>query len=362
MFTIVQNPRSNLISFASRSKFKICLLKGGMSSSNESSIFKSSREENFPKSGVVNVYGKSGSGKTTFFTKRLKHINFDHELLKSKERTCDFLDMMRYSLLPLVLDDYELVEGVIGIKELKPLRVPLYIVSTNKISSLDVVTTYYEFPGVPVEEFAHAQGISIERASELLEKSNGNMHTVKLDLDNFKSERDVFLSSKEYVQDLVAGKKGFLDKHLSEHGNTFGIIHENYPDFSSCIEKVAHSLSDADLIDRAIYQDMSWELMPFFNVSACLIPATHFSPTTPNLRPASIWTKTSNMLMKRNRLKKLRGVHRDSVPLLVQKMNAGEDAQAQFSSYDLDSLNQLSLTKIKPRVLTSLKKKCPRKE
>lgn len=328
------------------------------------SIFKESREENFPKSGVVNVYGKSGCGKTTFFSRHVKHINFDHELLKSKDRTCDFLDMMRYSLLPLVLDDYELVEGAIGIKELKPLRLPLYIISTNKISSLDVVTTHYEFTGVPVEEFARSQGISTERATELLEKSNGNMHTVKLDLDNFKSDRDVFTSSKEYVQDLVSGKKGFLDKHLSEHGNTFGIIHENYPDLSAeSMEKVARSLSDADLIDRAIYQDMSWELMPFFNVTACLIPATHFLPkTTPNLRPASIWTKTSNMLMKRNRLKKLRGVHRDSVSLLVQKMNAGEDAPSQFSSYDLDSLNQLSFTKIKPRVLTSLKKKCPLKE
>jgi hypothetical protein len=329
-------------------------------------MFTSTKEENFPKSGVINVYGKSGCGKTTFFSKRIKHIQFDHEILKSKDRTCDFLDMMRYSLLPLVLDDYELVEGSIGLKELKPLRVPLYILSTNKISSLDVVTNYYEFHGVPVEDFARAQGISVELAHELLEKSNGNMHTVKLDLDNFKSERDMFLSSKEYVQDLVAGKKGFLDKHLSEHGNTFGIIHENYPDFSSeCMETVAQSLSDADLIDRAIYQDMAWELMPFFNVSACLIPAINFEPTpdsAPALRPASIWTKTSNMLMKRNRLKKLRGVNRDSVSLLVQKMNTGGDAPPQFSSYDLDSLNQLSFTKIKPRVLTSLKKKCPRKE
>jgi len=368
---MVQNPRSILISFASRSKFKICLLKGGMSSNGESNSsdlpIKAPREENFPKSGVVNVYGKPGCGKTTFFARHVKHIQFDHEILKSKDRTCDFLDIMRYSLLPLVLDDYELVEGSIGIKELKPLRVALYIVSTNKISSLDVITKYYEFPGVPVDEFANSVGVTVENATELLEKSGGNMHTVKLDLENFKSERDVFKSSREYVQEIVSRSKpvtSFLDKHLSEHGNTFGIIHENYPDFcSQSLHLVSQSLSDADIIDGAIYQDMSWELMPFFNVSACLIPAFHFSSSSsPNLRPASIWTKTSNMLMKRNRLKKLQGVNRDSVSLLVQKLNAGEDAPPRFSSYDLDSLNQLSFTKIKPRVLTSLKKKCPRKE
>jgi hypothetical protein len=271
--------------------------------------------------------------------------------------------MMKYSLQPLVLDDYELVEGSIGLKELKQIRVPFYIISTNKISSLDCITCYYEFPGVPVEDFARVQNISIECARDLLQKSNGNMHTVKLDLDNFKSERDVFVSSREYVQDIISKKaplSSFLEKHLSEHGNTFGIIHENYPDFSSdSLHHVTQSLSDADLIDRAIYTDMSWELMPYFNTCACLLTASHFSDaSSSSLRPASIWTKTSNMLMKRNRLKKLQGIHRDSIPLYVQKMNTGGDAPPQFSSYDLDSLNQLSFTKIKPKILTLLKKKC----
>jgi hypothetical protein len=310
------------------------------------------------------MYGKPGCGKTTFFARHLKHISMDHEILKSKDKTCDFFDMMKYSLLPLVLDDYELIEGAIGLKEIRSLRVPVYIVSTNRISTLEMITQYYEFPGVPVEDFARSQGISVEYATELLENANGNMNAVKLDLENFKSERDVFKSSKEYVQDLVSRSKpvsSFLDKHLSEHGNTFGIIHENYPEFSKNLVAVSQSLSDADLIDRAIYHDMSWELMPFFNVSACLVPAFHFSSSLSNLRPASIWTKTSNMLMKKNRLKKLQGVDRDSVSLLVQKLNAGEDAPAHFTSYDLDSLNQLSFVKIKPKILTSLKKKC-RKE
>lgn len=320
--------------------------------------------ENFPKSGVVNVYGKSGSGKSTFFS-HIKHVKLDHEILKSKEKTIDFMSMMRYSFMPLVLDDFDLVEGSIGLKELKPLRVPFYIVSTQKIS-LDCITSHFEFPGVPVDVFAKSQNISVEVAQELLEKSNGNMHIVKNDLENFKSERDIFMSSKEYVEELVSKKVSptkFIDKHLSEHGNTFGIIHENYPDFSKSLAEISQSLSDADLIDRAIYSEMSWELMPFFNVSACLIPSLYFSSdASPPERPASIWTKTSNMLMKRNRLKKLLTVHTDDIKVWVDKINSGQfEETTSFSSYDLDSINQLSFTKIKPRVLSSLKKKC-RKE
>ena len=315
--------------------------------------------ENFPKSGVVNVYGKSGCGKTTFFS-FMKHVKFDHDILKSKEKTSDFMDMMKYSLMPLVLDDYDLIEGSIGLKELKKLRVPMYIISTQKIN-LDCITEHFEFPGVPVETFAKSLGISVELTNQLLEKSGGNMHSVKIDVKNFTSERDVFMSSKEYVEELTKSNNvtEFIDKHLSEHGNTFGIIHENYPDFSREIAKVSQSLSDADLIDRCIYSDMSWELMPFFNTNACLIPAMYFEEPSTSLRPASIWTKTSNMLMKRTRLKKL-GMPTDYIKVWVDKINSGEQI-TEFSSYDLDSINQLSFNKIKPRVLTSLKKKC-RKE
>lgn len=326
-------------------------------------------KHSLPREGVVNVYGKNGCGKTTFFTKMKHVVKFDHDILRSKEKTNDFMNMMRHSFVPLVLDDYELVENLPGISEIRKLRVPMYIISTNKVTSLDCVTSHYEFPEVSVEEFAESLGKPVELVRTLLQKANGNMTTVKLDLENFESERDVFMGSKEYVEELILAKTDqskFIDRHLAEHGNTFGIVHENYPDFSTDFATISHSLSDADLIDRAIYTDMSWELMPFFNVSACVIPSMYMDgdAAQQQLRPGSVWTKTSNMLMKRNRLKKLQGVHRDCVQIWAQKINAGEaDAVTKkFSSYDLDSINQLSFTKIKPRALTSLKKKCPRKE
>lgn len=337
-----------------------------LSKSRDFSIFKGAGE-NFPKKGVINVYGRHGIGKTQYFS-NFRHAVLDHDVLRSKEKTSDFMDMMKYSFLPLVLDDYELVESLPGIKELRALKIaPFYVISHEPIQSLDILTEKYEFPGVPVEVFASANKITVEYARELLEKYDGNMTPASIDLkNNFSSnERDIFVNSKEYVTTLFTREcdiSSLIDKHLAEHGNTMGMVHENYPDHLSSLESVcavSHSLSDADMIDRVIYSDVSWSLMHYFNVCACLIPSMNFETTknTTDLRPASIWTKCSNMLMRRNRLKKL-GVHRDYVPVLAMKINSGLCDDDISSSYDLDSINQLSFTKIKSRVLTSLKKKC----
>lgn len=323
--------------------------------------------ENFPKSGVVNVYGKKGTGKTTHFNKCLK---FDHEILKSKEKTIDFLEMMRFSKFPLVLDDYELVENLPGTKEIFSPRCLLIIITHEKLAG---VANSYEFPGVPVEIFAKGLSMDVKLVKELLKNADGNMTVVKLDLENFKSTRDVFFSSKEYVSELITTPKNnlpwYIDRHLTEHGNTLGIIHENYTEFCGDPYKISESLSDADIIDMKIYSEVSWDLMNYFNVSACLIPALYMDKGTPldksgllDLRPGSIWTKTSNMLMKRNRFKRLRIRDRDEIQLWVMKANAGEILHPRFDSYDLDSINQLAFTKIKSKVLTTLKKKCPKKD
>lgn len=338
--------------------------------------------ENFPKIGVVNVHGKKGTGKTTYFNSK-DFIKFDHEILKSKEKTIDFIEMMRFSKFPLVLDDYELVENLPGTKEIFSPKCLLIIITHEKLSS---VTSSYEFPGVPVEVFAKSLlRDDVKFIEELLNKADGNMTAVRLDLENFNSTRDVFFSSKEYVSELIHAQKNklpeYIDRHLTEHGNTLGIIHENYTDYCGDEEemyKISESLSDADIIDMKIYSEVSWDLMNYFNVSACLIPALYMDKSElldkgipldksepldkGDLRPGSIWTKTSNMLMKRNRFKRLRIQDRDEIQLWVMKANSGEELHPKFDSYDLDSINQLAFTKIKSKVLTTLKKKCPKKD
>lgn len=320
--------------------------------------------ENLPKSGIVNIYGPSGCGKTEFLSK-VKHIQFEHDVLRTKESTIHFLDMMRYSFMPLVLDDFELVESYPGVRELKkPLRVPFFIVSMNRLSGYDFITDWFEFPYSPenvLETFAKKHGITREEARVALSRTNGNMTSASIDITyKFTDTRDIFIDSKEYVLRLINSDtcSRFIDRHLSEHGNTLGIIHENYIEYSNAYVQITHSLSDADIIDTRMYSDISWNLIPFFNVSACLIPGSlchHDSSSGAcTLRPGSIWTKVSNMMMKQGRLKKLR-IDRDTIELLALKANNGHTDIAD-SSYCLDSINQISFLKIKPRVLASLKK------
>lgn len=356
----VQNPNMTLISLVSSIKFKICLLKGGMSSESSvmlDSFFKQTYDF-LPKTGVINIYGPAGCGKTMFMS-TIKHIDLDHDLLRTKEKTQVFMDMMKYAFIPLVFDNYEISEGLIGIKDLKELRVPFYIISNTRIDNLDIITSYFEFPKVPVEDFAKHLSIPIENAKETLKKTNGNMIAAKLDIINFKSQRDQFLSSYEYVDELINSYSTvkFIDRYLSEHGNTLGIIHENYPGFIGddleSLVNISHSLSDSVIIDEKIYSEISWDLMPFFNVSACIIPCCWIEPQKQTLRPGSIWTKYSNMCMKKNRLKKLK-IPLEYINLWVSRANSGE--KIPFDSYDLDSINQLSLSKIKPKILNTLKK------
>ena len=316
-----------------------------------------------PTKGIINFYGASGTGKTTYFDKNIKHVKFDHDILKSKEKTIDFLNRMRYSKLAILLDDYELADGLIGLKEVKPLKVPIYVVSIQKIQGSPFsITEYYEHQP-NFSEFAASLGLQVKDVLERIK--GGNMNTVKMDTVFFSSSRDDVLSPKMYVQDLLNGvSKDGLSRIMVEHGHTFGLMHENYIDYVSNCETAARildSFSIADQIDSAIYSDVSWDLIQFFNVNACLIPASllkeasHQVVSKESLRPGSIWTKYSNACMKANRLKRLK-IHQDCIQLIVLYLNTNSSIELPFDSYDLDSINQLSISKkIIPKILTKLK-------
>lgn len=352
--TPVKLPSKILSSFVSNMRFKICL------------VIEVSSSDMIPDKGIVNFWGPPGTGKTTFF-KNIPHIPFDHDILKSKEKTIDFLQRMNYSKLPLVLDDFELVETLTGISELKGRKnYPFYIISNEKIGTVPDCIYYEHIPNI--ESFAESIGIKPCEVQKRLEKTNGNMTTVKLDHLFFDSERDTRYCPKSYVSTLLTLGENktsteFLDRVMFEHGNTLGIIHENYLDYSnSCgtLADIANSFSIADMIDKDIYSEISWHLVTYFNVSSCLIPATLIKKEGSNikkkkeLRPGSIWTKYSNACMKSNRLKRLK-VSRDCIDLCIKYINI-EGLNISFDSYDLDTLNQLSLLeKIKPKILTKLK-------
>jgi len=319
----------------------------------------------FPTKGLINFWGLKNSGKSTFFEKNVKHVKFEHDILKSREKTLDFMDRMRYSKLPLVLDDFESIENLTGVKEISgSFPVAFYIISNSKVTSIKF-DDYYEFKGVDVKEFAESLGISVDDATKKIKEYDGNLSAVKIDVLNFKSLRDDLSSPKMYVSSLLKTQEpigeSLISRVMIEHGHTFGLMHENCIDYTSNCETlslVSHSFSDADMIDCVVYKDMSWDLIQFFNVSACLIPACLLkggTQTPRDLRPGSMWTKYSNACMKSNRLKRLK-LNRDCIGLIVGYINSQTELPISLDSYDLDTVNQLSFSeKIKPKLLSKLK-------
>jgi hypothetical protein len=311
-----------------------------------------------PTKGIVNYYGDPCTGKTTFFETNVKHIKLDTEILRSKERMVDFMERMAYSPLNLVIDSYELVDGLQGLKELKNIKHAIYIISNSRISTTNFkIDSYVKHDyELALTEFSRYLGVSVDSIRGL------DMNSLKTDKStSFKSIRDCILCPKEYVKDLLSKKcrpVDLLNRLTSEHGHTFALMHENYIDYVSQVEpRITESFSDADLIDNVIYTDTSWMMIDYFNVSACLIPAAVIKETKSNgdLRPGSIWTKFSNTCMRENRLKRLK-IHRDCIYLIIKYINIGK-CEIFFDSYNLDSLNQLSLSeKIISKILTKMKK------
>jgi hypothetical protein len=349
-------PMRILNSFVSKMRFKICLVIE----------VSSSEAMDLPTKGLVNFWGPPGTGKTSFF-KNIKHVSFDHDILKTKERTDDFLHRMKYSKLPLVLDDFEMVESLIGVSELKELKVPFYVITNEKSTTLKF-TSYYQHLGIDIQKFADSIGLRASEAARRLKDANGNMKTVELDTTFFGSTRDVKTCPKEYVKTLLTQSSCpsltyMLDRTMTEHGNTFGMLHENYIDYIKTCDSAADicdSFSYADIIDRDIYTDISWDLVTFFNISACLIPSLcikedYNKNTKTDIKPGSIWTKYSNACMKKNRLKRLK-VGRECIYLYIMYLNKGLKCPTQFDSYNLDTMNQLSLIeKINPKILAKMK-------
>ena len=283
----------------------------------------------FELQGVINVYGPNGCGKSSWVKSIGVHIELDHDHLRTKESASDlFARLACNRRYPVILDDYECIETLPGVKELRRLAVQFYIISIHPIVSLDIIDHYVKC--IPRQEILPDA-----------------------------EQRDIFLDPTQYITELIntSSPLRFIDRLISEHGNTFGIMHENYIDYHSNLAKITSSFSDADLVDVHIYKETAWDLMHVFNLTACIIPAFYVEgPTRAILRPGSLWTKTNNMLMKASRLRKLH-IPLDHIQLLASKANAKLDIPV-YTRYDLDTINQLAFTKIKPKILQGLKKKC----
>jgi hypothetical protein len=320
---------------------------------------------------AVCVLGKTGIGKTWAVHNALDPcIELTAEILSSKRLTLSFLERIQGANIPVILDEYESVQDLVGIREIVgPPTNGLFVVVSQVPVKFDFEIHTYKFP-VPSDEDIRriVPGVS----DEVLKKCRGDLRYAIQSLSFESDEKDEFQGAKDFIESVVSKHSNvnpvhFIGHSVHEPGNVTAILHENYPDSKTCHpEEVMESLSESMIFESKIYAG-SWDLYPYYNFFGCVLPAAQIGhQLTSPLRPGSVWTKHQSACARAKRLETLsrrvdgKRLSMDEILMLhmyAQKGNVGVLREYMLEPQDLDVLNHLSLyNKIKPKDLAVLKK------
>jgi hypothetical protein len=152
---------------------------------------------------------------------------------------------------------------------------------------------------------------------------------------------------------------------IQEPGNIASILHENYPDSTGDLTKIIESLSWADIVEGRVFAG-EWELLQYFNLLGCILPAVEINHSLGMLRPGSTWTKYQNMCMRTKKIDALAtripGKKLCHDELMIIRDFAEQERVDILLDYklkpqDIDVLNHLSpYRKIKAKTVSFLKK------
>jgi hypothetical protein len=327
----------------------------------------------FTKLGpAVCVMGKSGIGKTWTVRKELMPcIELTSDVLKSKQDTIDFLNKIHGTNTPVILDEYECIYDLVGLREItRPPTNGLFVVISQIPCKFNFEINTYNFP-VPDPD---AIRVMFPEASErVIATCRGDLRWVQQSLTFTSDIRDDFMGPREFVTSLVSRSStcnpvDYIGHPIQEPGNIASILHENYPDSKGVLEVISNYLSVADVIETRVYAG-DWELLSYFNLWGCILPSNEINHTLGNkLRPGSTWTKYQNMCMRQKKIQsistKVPRRHLDIDALLLIRSQVEHGDFAAFVEYDLipadlDTLNHLSpFTKLKAKTISILKKQC----
>jgi len=285
--------------------------------------------------GAVCFWGPPGIGKT-HLVEMSGGIWLTEDILRSKQGTLDFLDRVRSADRPVIIDDFESVADLVGLRELTgpPSRAQLFITARNPVK-LHFPVLNQEYPAPSPEKiekiiFLKKPEADKTRVAELIRLANGSVRFVLQGLEFNSDAPDNFQEPKHDLEVLfVKGAKGVRPtiNTLHEHGYSWAVVQENYPDAPNLtmddLAGIAEMMSLADLIDENIYRTQNWDQTQFFVVEAVFRPALVIKKTLKKLRPGSLWTKFQNYCMKR---KKLEGIYKkigtksiDHLPLVISR-------------------------------------------
>lgn len=318
---------------------------------------------------VTCVYGRPGIGKTHFVTRELgSYVHLDHQILKGKQSTLDFFERLKYTSSPVIIDNWESVSDLIGIREIKgPVsKGPLVVVAHTPVELTDG-TILYEMPIMKPEAIA---GLAPEHpdALELAHACKGDVRAFLRSLKHTSDRPDTFKTPREIVTDLLTSKvpSEYLTKTLHEHGYVWAMVQENYVDtkgltMDTCAT-IAESFSLADVYDQKIYSDGMWDnLMSYFVLTGCVTPCALMNQklSTSRLRSGAMWTKFQNMRMRAKRIQETRLGH-DALSILRLYVEQGEFDlldHYKLNASAIDAMNHIVIgQKLKPRLVENAKK------
>jgi hypothetical protein len=320
---------------------------------------------------AVCVLGRTGIGKTWTVHNALDPcIELTAEILSSKQGTLSFLDKIRGTDISVILDEYETVQDLVGLRELTgPPTNGIFVVVSQVPVKFDFEIRTYHFP-VPSEEDIRriVPGVS----DETLKKCRGDLRYAIQSLTIQSDEKDEFQGARDFIESLVLKTSNvnpvdYIGHSVHEPGNITAILHENYPDSRMCKPaEIMESLSGAMIFESKIYTG-NWDLYPYYNFLGCVQPAVQIGHALrPPLRPGSVWTKHQSACARAKRLEALsqrvpgKRLSMDEILLLHTYAQNGDVAVLKehgLLPQDLDVLNHLSPTrKIKPKDLAALKK------
>ena len=357
--------------------FRTCLVRDSSSPSSLDAMdrylpkTKQNFKHEFTKLGpAVCVLGKTGTGKTWLVHHELVHyIELTPDLLKSKQDTIEFLTKIKTSDLPVVLDEYECMTDLIGLREIKgPPTSGLFVVVSQIPVKFDFDIAVYHVPTKTPEEI---QKLFPKADKAVVASCGGDLRIVAQSLE-FKSDyRDTFTEPRDFLASLVSKKSTvnpakYIGHPIAEPGNISSILHENYIDGKGDLASIASMFSEADLIDTRVYAG-DWDLLHYFNFWGCILPSVELKHSLgQKLRPGSTWTKYQNTCMRAKRVealsKRLPGKRLCLDELLLLREFAENEQIEPLQDYglqpqDIDVLNHLSPTrKIKAKTVSTLKK------
>jgi|694.fasta_scaffold39714_5 hypothetical protein len=319
----------------------------------------------------VFVYGPSGIGKTWSVRQIIEPcVDLDASILKSKQSTIDFLEKIKSSACPVLIDDFDSVDDLIGVRELTGNERLVIIGNYAPNLAFDIFS--YRFPFRTRDQLLDIAK-TLGASPDLVDKCNGDIRFLE---QGISDNKDVFWNPKDFVRSLICegGERkpmDFIGDHIQEHGHVLDMIFDNYIDGNPKNHlEILECMSQAAMIDEQIYQG-HWNLLPYFGIESCIWPSHLLDHSVPNqdIRPGSIWTKFSNMCMRKKKVlamtNRVPGHTLDVDSLMVLRnyfeKGLGENLIADYKlePQDFDVLNHLCIMrKLKARAVSTLKKQC----